>query len=162
MLSQAELCAATPQKKRANSPRATKTRVIDVGLTRGGTLKGRVTNGQGVGIENALVTLRKGKREVARVITDKKGNFKVTKLRGGVYRIAGGRGEQVFRLWAAKTAPPTALAKASVVSSRQVVRGQGDILGGLNAGNLLGIGLGATGAVLGGVSLEKTNTLSGR
>ena len=92
-------------------------------------------------------------------MTDKKGNFIVKNLRGGVYRIAGGQSEQVFRLWAPKTAPPKTLAKASLVSTGKVVRAQFDGLGGLN---LLGVGLGATGAILGGISLEKTNSISGR
>jgi hypothetical protein len=151
---QADLWAAGPKRdvKSSRVPKAPQ--VFDVALTPGGTFTGHVVDSQGIGVEGAVVSIRQGNREVARTVTDRNGTFVARNLRGGMYQVVGGRGEGLYRLWAANTAPPSAQSQALIVSSSQVVRGQfGGISPGVMNGAALGLGIG--GLVTGIVGITK-------
>lgn len=71
------------------------------------------------------MTLWQRDREVGRTRTDALGRFSVVGLRGGVYQAKAGRGEHLYRLWPARTAPPGAKSLAVVVvAGDTIVRGQ--------------------------------------
>lgn len=95
----------------------------DVSLTTGGTLSGRVVDHTGKVIEGAQVTLRQDKKVVT-TITNKDGIYSFTGLKGGVYQVASGNTEGVFRVWAEKTAPPSAKEHALLVMGENGARGQ--------------------------------------
>ncbi|MBM82025.1 MAG: hypothetical protein CMJ78_15750 [Planctomycetaceae bacterium] len=101
-----------------------RTRKADVKLDEKGRLQGRLLNAQGVGLDGALVTISRGNREVARVVTDSNGTFSVPNLRGGLYMVRSVQSTQLFRVWPAKVAPPVATPTAVMVSKKPVVRGQ--------------------------------------
>ena len=108
--------------------------VVDVALGENGTLTGQVVDSQGIGLDGVVVSMTQGQDEVATSVTNKEGVFVVKDLRGGVYQIVAGQAVGSFRLWAANTAPPSARAKAVLVSSDQFVRGQGILpFGGVDA-----------------------------
>jgi hypothetical protein len=86
----------------------------DVALSDGGTLQGRVLDNQSAGLVGVPVTLRTQDRDVAQTTTAADGQFAVQNLRGGVYHVAAAQGGQTFRLWAPRTAPPTASKNAIV------------------------------------------------
>ena len=139
-------------KTTAPKTAAPKSSVSDVALSEGGALVGKVVNAQGKTMDGAVVTISQGQKQVARVVTDDKGAFTVTEMRGGVYQIKAGDGTSVYRVWTAEAAPPSARPQALVVTNPQVVRGQG---GGGGLG-LVGAGLGAVGAGLGGYALSES------
>lgn len=96
----------------------------DVCLTTGGTLSGRVVDHTGKVLEGAQVTLSVDKKEVAKTVTDKEGLYSFKNLKGGVYQISSGNTDGIFRVWAEKTAPPSAKEHALLVMGENGARGQ--------------------------------------
>lgn len=96
----------------------------DVVLQEKGVLLGRVVDAQGAALPNAPVSLQTGGKEVARVVSDDMGRFQAEGLKGGVYQVASVGHQGTYRLWAPQTAPPAAAKGMSIVSQRDVVRGQ--------------------------------------
>ena len=91
-----------------------KTYMTDVALSDGGTLQGQVVDLQNMGQPGVPIVLRSQNRDVAKTITNTNGQFSVQDLHGGVYNIATAQGENTFRLWAPRTAPPAAKQSAIV------------------------------------------------
>ena len=134
------LAAAQPAKASHKTPVArNQTLTRDVALQKGGVLQGRfVDAGDGsasdgstsdgstsdVPIAGAPISLLYNNRVVARTQTDKQGRFTFSRLRGGVYQVAAPDTQQLYRLWAAGTAPKAAEQVARVVAGQSVVRGQ--------------------------------------
>ncbi len=98
--------------------------VTDVALQDGGTLVGQVVDQQGQPIPKTAVVLRQLDQEVASTATDASGQFQVTGLRGGMYQVAAGEGVASYRVWAPRTAPPSAQNSALIVAGSDVIRGQ--------------------------------------
>ncbi len=119
--------------------------VIDVALTKGGTVSGLVVDSQGTAVDGAIVSIRQGKSEVARTVTDKSGVFVVKNLRGGVYQVVTAKALGAYRFWTPAAAPPLARAKIVIVSQDTVTRGQNLIpFGGVNWITLATVGGGIT------------------
>ena len=115
--------------------------VLDIGLTQGGTFTGRVVDQTGAALEGAEVVVKQGKTEVTRTITDKQGTFVATNLKGGVYTVASGATEGTYRVWAEKTAPPSASEQVLIVKGQNGARGQvGAIRGQDGSGGILLLG----------------------
>ena len=110
------LLASTPVKQ---SPV-----VVDVALGQGGVFLGQVVDTNGAVKANVPVSLRLGNRELAQAKADAKGYFAFSGLRGGVYQVIADKGVASCRVWAGRTAPPTAQKVALVVSGQGLVRGQ--------------------------------------
>ncbi len=98
----------------------------DVALHEGGVLVGQLLDAQGVGVAEAPITVKSAGKEVARATTDKDGKFRVMGLKGGVHQVVAVGRQDVYRLWAPRTAPPAARRGLMLVSSTDVVRGQCD------------------------------------
>jgi len=97
----------------------------DIVLQDDGALVGRIVDAQGLAVANTPVSVQTGGKEVARVLTDETGRFRVAELKGGVYQVASTGHQGVYRLWAPRTAPPAAAKGLSIVSQpTDVVRGQ--------------------------------------
>ena len=96
----------------------------DVVLTEDGVLTGHLINLQAKSLAESTITLQSAGKVVARVKTDREGNFRVNKLRGGVYSVVANGHQGVYRLWAPQTAPPAARQTMTLVSQPEVVRGQ--------------------------------------
>jgi len=107
-----------------------KTYMTDVALSDGGTLQGQVVDLQNMGQPGVPIVLRSQNRDVAKTITNTNGQFAVQDLRGGVYNVATAQGENTFRLWAPRTAPPAAQQSAIVYIQNG---GSGGGSGGLKA-----------------------------
>ncbi len=118
------LRADTPNRQAKPQQTVQAPRIVDVALGAGGTVTGRVIDDQGIGIANAVVSIRQGDQEIAKTLTDKNGLYVVNNLRGGVYDVVAAGGRGVFRFWAPETAPPSGRDVAIVVSGSAVVRGQ--------------------------------------
>ena len=110
------LLASTPVKQ---SPV-----VIDVALGQGGVFLGQVVDTNGAAKAHVPVSLRLGNRELAKAKADARGCFAFSGLRGGVYQVIADKGVASYRVWAGRTAPPTAQKVALVVSGQGLVRGQ--------------------------------------
>jgi hypothetical protein len=127
---------------------AVQTRLVaDVALGAQGVLLGHVVDEQGRPLDGATVQVTFRGSVVAQTVADQDGRFAVQGLRGGQHRIVAGKSEQIVRLWAAKTAPPSARNAALVVQGQNVVRGQLGALGGI--GGVVGVAAGAAGLVTG-------------
>lgn len=96
----------------------------DVALADGGVLTGQVVDTAGKPQAMSPVSLQSGGKEIARVTTDKDGQFRVASLKGGVYQVSTKGNSGVYRFWAPRTAPPTSLNGLNMVSGNQIVRGQ--------------------------------------
>ena len=159
VVSLALLGMIVPQTLLAGAPRtpqSTVQRAMDVALTSGGTLHGQVVNAQGEAVEGAVVSIRQNQQEVARRVTDNKGQFSATNLKGGMYQIAAGTTQVTYRLWTENTAPPIANSQALLVSGSEVVRGQ---FGGMDVVDLTILGAAITGVTLSAVNLSETNDI---
>ncbi len=146
---QVQVFAAAPAAQAAPA-------ISDVALTSGGTLAGRVVDAQGVAIDGAEVVLVQGKNEVARVLSNKDGQFVATGLKGGVYQITAGQTEGVYRLWSERTAPPAARDQVLIVAGENAVRAQ---FGAVDPTLLLLTGGVIAAAVLGGISVSQNNDI---
>lgn len=109
----------------ARTAKATKVATLpDISLTTGGTFSGRVVDHAGKVLEGAQVTVRQGKTEVGKTVTNKEGLYSFKNMKGGVYQVASGNTEGTFRVWAEKTAPPAAKEHALLVMGEKGARGQ--------------------------------------
>ena len=113
-----------PQPSLAAAPVEQSPVAVDVALGQGGVLLGQVVDTNGVVQANVPVLLKLGDRELARAKADANGYFAFSGLRGGIYQVAAAKGVAGYRVWAERTAPPTAKKVALVVSGQDLVRGQ--------------------------------------
>jgi hypothetical protein len=96
----------------------------DVALAEGGVLTGQVVDTAGKPQAMTPVSLTTGGKEIARVTTDKQGQFRVASLKGGVYQVSTAGKSNLYRFWAPRTAPPSSLSGLNMVTGNQIVRGQ--------------------------------------
>ncbi|MCA9241913.1 MAG: carboxypeptidase regulatory-like domain-containing protein, partial [Planctomycetales bacterium] len=91
----------------------------------------QIVNAQGAAMSGVDVAMVTGGKAVAVTKTDKQGRFAVRGVRGGQYDVVAGGGKSTFRVWASKTAPPTARNGALIVTGSDVVNGNihGGVLG---------------------------------
>ena len=116
LMSQGLMAAAAPPVKRAA--------MSDIVLGAQGTLVGRVVDGRGRLLVGRTVQVHRGSKLIARVKTDRSGQFAVKNLPGGPYAVTCGSAAQVIRAWAAGSAPPGTTAQLVLVDQPLVVRGQ--------------------------------------
>ncbi len=119
---------AKPAPKKVVPPAA-----IDVAMAKDGTVSGRVLNADQSGAKKTEVTIRQGKNEVAKTVTDADGRFEIANVKGGVYVVSANSGYGLFRFWTAKSAPPKSHDQVLLMSQAVVVRAQnandgGDVL----------------------------------
>jgi hypothetical protein len=95
--------------------------IMDVALSDGGVLHGKVVDLQGTGLASVPVAVKAQDRNVATTTTAADGTFGVQGLRGGVYQVAAAQGHGVYRLWSAGTAPPSAQNAAIVYTQNGMV-----------------------------------------
>ncbi|MCH8045818.1 MAG: carboxypeptidase regulatory-like domain-containing protein [Planctomycetes bacterium] len=122
MLPTGVLLAAQPSEKFTAARAAPQVR--DVALAADGSLRGRVVSFAGIGLGGVSVVARLAGREVARATSDKTGYFSLAVPRGGVYEVQAGSQTTLYRLWAARTAPPAAAKAALIVAGEDVLRAQ--------------------------------------
>jgi hypothetical protein len=101
----------------------TPSRIADVALTSAGELRGQVLDTQGVPQPNIKVSIGQANQQPILVTTGSDGEFSVRGLSGGVYAVRTLQGSSVYRVWAPRTAPPSAQRGVLVVNNGQVVRG---------------------------------------
>lgn len=99
-------------------------KVADVALTEGGTLVGQVVTADGLPVRDMPVLLQDQRASTVELKTNKDGYFAAKNVSPGVYRLAAADEQGVYRLWAPKTAPPTAQKGALLVAGDEVARGQ--------------------------------------
>jgi hypothetical protein len=104
----AMLGMCVPEMGIAAAPAATPA-VADVALADGGVLHGQLVDLRGGNSVGVPVSVKaQNSKEIVRTTTAKDGRFAVKGLKGGVYQVAAGQGQGVYRLWTAKAAPPSA------------------------------------------------------
>ena len=99
-------------------------KIADITLHKGGLAAGKVVDGQGNNVANLPVLIRHEGKTILKVKTRNDGTWIARGLKGGLHQVAVGRDQQIVRLWAPKTAPPTAKNFSTLVVSGKVVRGQ--------------------------------------
>lgn len=124
MISLAALGVCLPELALAASP-PTSPAVVDVAMADGGVLHGQVVDLQGAATTGVPVSVKAQNQEVIRTTTAKDGHFTVQGLRGGVYQVAAGEGQGVYRLWTANAAPPSAQKNAIVFTQNGSMGGGG-------------------------------------
>lgn len=142
-----------PQAVMGAAP-APKVKINDVALGNGGMLVGQVVDQQGLGIAGAQVVVLQQGRKPVQTVADKAGKFQTAGLSGGPAQVVTAGGQGVYRLWTAKTAPPTATRSAMILSNGSVVRGQHHGMGGWLLPAL------AAGGIIAGVAVATSNTSS--
>jgi hypothetical protein len=131
---------------------------VDVALSATGTLSGAVVDTRGHARGKTAVEVRRGRRLVARALTDANGRYAVSNLPGGLYQVRVDGTETLVRAWAAGTAPRSAAKKLPVIADAPIVRGQDappvaaaePASGGLFGGSAMSAGL-VTALIVGGV-----------
>lgn len=88
--------------------------VVDIAMADGGILHGQVVDLQGGNAVGVPVVVKAQNQSILRTVTSKEGRFEVQNLKGGVYQVAAGEGQGVYRVWSAKAAPPSAQKTAIV------------------------------------------------
>ncbi len=96
----------------------------DVKLNATGYLQGVVVDLQGVPVANATVIVSQGKKDVARVKTDRHGRFGAGPMGRGTYLLKSGGQSRAVRAWSGQMAPPAARELALLITGSEVVRGQ--------------------------------------
>ena len=102
------LSAAEPPATERPTESAPAAMISDVALASGGVFSGQVVDVQGRPQAGSSVVVSQPRQVVATATTDEHGQFSIRGLQGGVYQVVAGQGMQLFRLWAADTAPPGA------------------------------------------------------
>ncbi len=124
MTVRAELPQAAKPGASAKSLTKPTSAILDVQLTKDGTLSGEVFNAKKEPVKNATISVRQGRNEVAQARSGEDGSFKVTGLKPGVYHVVAGTGQGLYRVWTNNGAPPKSLAGVKIVSDRSVIRAQ--------------------------------------
>lgn len=114
---------ATPESKPAPK-KIVPPAAIDVAMTKDGTIFGRVINADHSGANKTEVSIRQGKLEVAKTVTDEDGRFEIANVKGGLYVVAANSGYGLFRFWTTKSAPPKSHQQVLLMSKSIVVRAQ--------------------------------------
>lgn len=126
--------ATSPEKPASSEKPAPKKVVqpaaIDVAMAKDGTISGRVLDAEQNGVAKTEVSIRQGKMEVAKTVTDGDGHFEIANVKGGVYVVAANNGYGLFRFWTAKSAPPKSHEQVLLMSKAIVVRAQNAADGG--------------------------------
>ena len=117
--------------------------LADVALAKGGVLRGQVVDTQNKPIAGQTVSLRSTTGHEITGMTNEQGYFMLSGLRGGTYAATTEGSTGMFRLWAADTAPPSAIPGVMLMPGRGAVRGQN---GGFARGGLVILGI--TGAIV--------------
>jgi hypothetical protein len=125
MLSAQLAQAAGPQ----NSPIARQAQPVqsairDVALADAGAFRGQVLNDAGHAQASIPVALVRDGQEVTRTQTDGSGRFVVAGLSAGIYEVHTPFGTNVYRVWAPRTAPPSAISEIVITPGQSIVRGQ--------------------------------------
>lgn len=109
----------------AGEPAASKARrtAADVVLSAQGELQGRIVTSAGTPVDGAKLTLTQNGKTVATTVSGEKGEFRVAKLKGGLYQVSTGTRPLLVRAWSQDAAPPSARPSATIVQG-DVVRGQ--------------------------------------
>lgn len=141
---------AVPAAKSRSS--AKRLKIMDVAMSAGGQVTGQVVDGQGIGLDGAVVTFLRGKQKIASTVTDRRGDFVVRNLSGGTYDVVAGQGHALFRCWVQNTSPPSATHKPVIVSATRVIRGQS---GGVDIITLTTFALGVAAVTTSAISLHK-------
>jgi len=118
------IVACSSQLWAAEAKQSPAPRVIDVALYDGGLLLGQVVTPEGLPVPNTAVTVVSGDQVLGTATTDAQGRFALRGLKGGVYRLNAANGTGMYRLWAARTAPPGAQDSTLIVSGQDLARGQ--------------------------------------
>jgi hypothetical protein len=123
----ATLGLCLPELALAASPEPATPAVVDIALADGGVLHGQVVDLQGSSTTGVPVSVRNQNQEIIRTTTAKDGRFTVQGLRGGVYQVAAGEGQGVYRLWTANAAPPSAQRNVIVFTQNGAGAGAGGL-----------------------------------
>ncbi len=97
---------------------------VDLAMSAGGTIAGRVIGANRKAISDTGVIIRRGKTDIATTVTDERGRFQVKNLRAGLYSVVVGGSQGLVRCWAPGTAPPSAHERMVVVIGDTVIRAQ--------------------------------------
>ena len=111
--------AAAPVTEKAAS------RISDVGLHEGGTLRGVLVNSAGAAEAGVSVVLKQEGEVRASTRTGPSGEFAFRDVSAGLVELDTPNGQGIYRLWAPRTAPPSAEAGILLVDGQHVQRGQG-------------------------------------
>ncbi|WP_437204846.1 carboxypeptidase-like regulatory domain-containing protein [Planctomicrobium sp. SH664] len=129
----------------------------DVSLAPNGGLVGVLVNPTGQPVDGAVISVRRGGKEVAQTVSSAQGTFEVAGLSSGVYEVAVGQNANQIRVWPSNVAPPSA-SKQPVFVVGNATRGQyGTGLSGIDFISLTTLGASVTAAVLAGITLGKVN-----
>lgn len=116
---------AAPSQTTAKTPRpAAKPKVFDVELQKDGVLLGQVVDAQGAPQVKMPVSLVQGDKTLAATATNRGGFFAVRRVPAGTYRLAAGKTQGVYRLWAKGTSPPGSQPGTLMVVGQGPSRGQ--------------------------------------
>ena len=97
--------------------------MIDVMLRDGGMLLGQVLDAQGQPQRFVPVSLYAKDRLLATAQTDARGQYTLTGLSGGIYRLVTTGGHGTYRLWNPGAGPPTCRPGALLIVGNGPVRG---------------------------------------
>lgn len=104
--------------------RPTQLRGLDVELDSEGGFRGQVVDPSGKPHVNRTVRLLHRGELVASAKSDEAGEFRFSRVRGGVHQLALDQGATVIRCWKTATAPPSAQSSILLVSDGKTIRGQ--------------------------------------
>ena len=122
LLPQAALAAGPRAQAKEGPPSIS---ISDVALGPQGTLYGAVVDPQGAPVAATPVALLCGKGVVGVAKTDPQGRFAFSNLKRGVYGVGAAGVVRACRVWAPRTAPPSANEGLLIVSDGRLVRGRG-------------------------------------
>jgi hypothetical protein len=117
------LTAATPWPVQERGQRLP-TPADDVALGAHGLLEGSVLDRSGAGVTGMRVTMIQRGEQVASVVTDAGGSFRIHGVPAGSYTLAVAGVHHSYRLWQQGTEPSRAMRKVLIVTEGPVVRGQ--------------------------------------
>jgi hypothetical protein len=119
---------------------ATAIRMQDVRLDRHQKLSGQLVDAQNRVVAGADVHLCSKDQVLSRSVTDASGCFEFGDLRAGVYQVLAPGTGGIYRVWQARSAPPSARPRILMVQG-PVVRGQGMVCEPTNGMPGVGAGL---------------------
>ena len=137
--------------------------IADIVLDKHSNFHGTIVDSAGQPQSGILIVARQGDEHSRTAQTDRRGRFRLRRMKSGNWNVTVGQEVTWVRAWSAGVAPPAAKSNFLVVSKTPIVRGQSAVRGqspdnslmaAFDTGTLFSVGAGVAGVTLGIIGIS--------
>lgn len=134
--------------------------IADIALDKHSNFHGTIVDSVGQPQSGTLIVARQGDEHSRTARTDRRGRFRLPRMKSGNWNVTVGQEVTWVRAWSAGVAPPAAKSNFLVVSKTPIVRGQSpdnSLMAAFDTGTLFSVGAGVAGVTLGVIGISEAS-----